>query len=573
MNGVFDFLTTIRWQDILDIALNTYILLRIYVLFRETRIFRLLLGIAFLWFFQEITVSLGFIVTSLVIRGIMAVSAFIVIVVFSDDIRSVFRAKNLKAVLWGFPRKTVHAPVEIIADSVYEMAQKYCGSLIVFPGKDDLRDILKNGIRWEGLVSKEMILSIFWYGNPVHDGAIIIQDNCVTEVGVILPLSARRLPASYGTRHRAAAGLTERTDALVLIVSEERGKVLLAKGSEMDVMSGREELKQKLRERWGVYETQKGLLNRENFQSCMATLFSFLLAAGIWFLFARGEMITKTFSVPLAYVDLDSGLKMTNSPIAGAKVHVRGSDLLVKSVKSEQIRIKVDISNAIIGYNTFRITKENISLPPGILLEKVEPEYVRIEIDTPTKLSIPIQFENLDPTMEIVESSAPAVRLYLTGSDKVLESLRPEHIRLSINMEKATAGSNILSIENKNIVLPQGIVLKKIEPAYTEVTLGKLAFREVPVQADWVGKLDRDLILTRITLHPDKIRVMGNPRILENLSTLYTEKISLDKIKQSGEVAAKLISDTHLKIDPESESGIRIRYVVEERGRDTAGSG
>jgi diadenylate cyclase len=218
MDKLFLFFASMRWQDVFDITLNSYILFRLYVLFRGTNVFRVLVGIAFLWFFQRIAVSLGFIVTSWVLQGITAAGAILIIVIFRNEIRSVLQAKNLKAILWGFPLRAGQAPIEIIVDTVYELARRHCGALLIFPGKEDFEDVVQSGIPWRGLISREMLLSIFWQDNPVHDGAAIIQGNRVEEVGVLLPLSQRKdFPSYYGTRHRAAAGLAETTDSLVIL--------------------------------------------------------------------------------------------------------------------------------------------------------------------------------------------------------------------------------------------------------------------------------------------------------------------------------------------------------------------
>ncbi|MBU4009309.1 MAG: diadenylate cyclase, partial [Proteobacteria bacterium] len=234
MSNYFSFFSTIRWQDIVDIILNSYILFRFYILFRGTNVFRVLIVIAFLWFFQRIAFSLELIITSWAIQGITAVAALIIIVVFRNEIRTVLQAKNIKSFLWGFPQKISTTPVEKISQSVFELAHKHIGALLVFPGKDDLEEYIKGGLPWRGIISKEMIMSIFWNGNPVHDGAAIISKDRVLEVSCILPLShSNNLPSHYGTRHRAALGLAESTDAMVVAVSEERGTVSVAKDSKI----------------------------------------------------------------------------------------------------------------------------------------------------------------------------------------------------------------------------------------------------------------------------------------------------------------------------------------------------
>jgi len=191
MDNFLILILSLRWQDIVDIGLVSYILFRFYVLFRGTNAFRVLIGIFILWIFQQIAVPFDLIVTSFVVQGVVALGAFIIIVIFRNEIRNVLLARNLKSILWDFSSKTVITAIETIVQSVYEMAQQKCGALIVLPGKEDLEEVVLGGIPWKGEISKEMILSIFWPDNPVHDGAATIQGDQISQVGAILPLSRR----------------------------------------------------------------------------------------------------------------------------------------------------------------------------------------------------------------------------------------------------------------------------------------------------------------------------------------------------------------------------------------------
>jgi diadenylate cyclase len=227
MHTLLSFLATIRWQDIVDILLNSYILFRLYVLFRGTNVIRVVAGIALLWIFQRIAAQLGLIVTSWAMQGIIAGAALIIIIVFRNEIRNVLQANNLRAILWGFHRPVIRTPIDSLVEGVYDLASRRIGALIVLPGKEDINEVVQTGVNWQGILSREMLSSIFWHGNPVHDGAAVVVGNRVTRVGAILPLSQRDdLPRKYGTRHRAAVGLTEQSDALVVVVSEERGEVV-----------------------------------------------------------------------------------------------------------------------------------------------------------------------------------------------------------------------------------------------------------------------------------------------------------------------------------------------------------
>jgi len=476
LNTFIPFLAGIGWQDIVDIVINGYIIFRLYIIFRGTNAFRVLIGILLLWFFQRVAASLGLIVTSWAIQAITAVAAIIIIVVFRNEIRSVLQAKNLKTLLWGFPHKHLLTPIEIIIESAFELAKRHVGALIILPGKEDLKETVQSGIAWDGIVSIEMIMSIFWHDNPVHDGAIIIEGDRITEVSVILPLSHRKnLPSHYGTRHRAALGLAENSDALVLLTSEERGTILAAKKGVIHTIRNQEKLKQILEEHTGLAQEPKEFYKKEKFEIILAALVSILIVISIWFSFFKG-------------------------------------------------------------------------------------------METWTTLQTPIDYRNLDPKVEILETSVNSVKLNLSGSGPLIKSLRPEQVMVRIDLGKALVGNNTFVIDKKNVTLPPGIKLNRVDPAEIKVLLDLPIKNELPVQVNWTGKLPAHLILTRATLDPDKVALLGRKEAFENISTVYTEKVWLDKIRSSGSLTAALkIVPAALKLDPGSKTQVTIKFEVRER--------
>ena len=470
------FMAGVRWQDIVDIALNSYIIFRLYALFKGTNVFRVLVGIALLWFFQRISVSLGLIVTSWAIQGITAVAALIIIVVFRNEIRSFLQAKNLKTIFWGMRRKSADRPLDVYIDSVYELVKQGLGALIIFPGKEALEESAHSGIAWQGLVSKEMIVSIFWRDNPVHDGAAIIEGDQVVEVGAILPLSHRKdLPSSYGTRHRAALGLAEMTDALVIVVSEERGQVAAAKGARIRNVKGKEDLSRMLSEHLGLSEENKALVKRQRFELSLAAVFSVLFITGVWVSFTRGQ-------------------------------------------------------------------------------------------DTLVTLDIPIEYMNRDPSMVILATSDNDVRVDLIGSGALIRSIRPEQLKVSLDLSNASVGLNDFTINSENITLPPGISLKKIDTTDVEVTLDVVTKKSLPIQVDWEGRLPDHLILSDITIDPESIEVIGGKGLLDGLSTALTEKVSVDHLDKSGTMTVKVaLPPGSLKLASGSRDRVRIDYQIRER--------
>ena len=469
-------LSGIRWQDIADITLTSYILFRFYVLFRGTNVFRVIAGIALLWFFQRVAVPLGLIVTSWVMQGFTAVAALIIIIVFRNEIRSVLQAQNLKAILWGFSRKKENTPVEIIVQSVYELSRKRIGALFVFPGKEDFDEIVQQGIPWGGLATKEMIKSIFWPGNPVHDGAAVIRGERVVEVGVILPLSHRDdLPSTYGTRHRAALGLAEGSDALTVVVSEETGRVTVARDSEILEVHDNVTLAQKLREHLGIALDPSRYLRREKFELGAAAVLSVLLITGVWFSFTRGMDTLVTLAVPVEYVGRNPEMEILDTSVNMVDLQIRGSGSLIKSIRPDQLNVRLDLETAVVGRNALTISQENINLPPGLSLNRVEPQVVEVTLDVP-------------------------------------------------------------------------------------------ATRELPVQVDWAGKLPERLILESAVVDPLSVKIIGGSLILKKIATLYTEKVFLDNILDSGTLTVGLaLNPASLRPAPGTIEKFTVSYVVKKR--------
>lgn len=395
MTRILAFLSSIRWQDIVDILINSYILLRVYILFQGTNAFRVLVGITSLWILQEVAASIGLILTSWAIRGITAAAAIIIIVVFRNEIRAALQVRNLKTFLWGFPNLEQTTPVEVIAESVFQMAKRRMGALVVFPGKEDLGEVIHGGITWNGAVSQEMLMSIFWDQNPVHDGAVIIRGREVAEVGVLLPLSQRQdLPSYYGTRHRAAVGLAERADALVVVVSEERGRVSVARDNSLKPVIDKEELSFIIRKHLNFPDINPAKQReRERVKLIVAASLSVMIMTGIWFGFTRSQDTIIGLNVPIEYVNRPANYEILDASVDEAKLQLFGSSAIIKSLKPGQIGVRVDLSKAAEGRNIFTITQDDVMLPPGVSLNKIQPAVIDVTLDVPATKELPVQVD------------------------------------------------------------------------------------------------------------------------------------------------------------------------------------
>lgn len=393
MDNLTHFFTGLRWQDVVDIVLNSYILFRLYVLFRGTNVIRMVIAIATLWMMERIAMGMGLIVTSWAMQGIIAAAALIILIVFRNEIAGVLQTRSLKSFFWGIPQYQIHTPIDIIVESVYDLARHKLGALLVLPMKKDIGAVAHGGVPWQGKLSREMLLSIFWNGTPVHDGATIIQGDRIVEVAAILPLSkSSTLPACFGTRHRAAAGLAERTDALVIVVSEERGQVTVFKDQAIIHIKEEAELDRVLREHAGTTPATNGA-RRHMAEFILAGLICLSSITAIWFSFARGLETLVAVEVPVEFMNRDPAMEIFAASASSVKLQLSGSGSLIKSVRSDQIKVKLNLANAVAGSNQIAIARDSIELPPGIQLKQIEPETLEVSLDVPVHKTLPVQVD------------------------------------------------------------------------------------------------------------------------------------------------------------------------------------
>jgi YbbR domain-containing protein len=179
---------------------------------------------------------------------------------------------------------------------------------------------------------------------------------------------------------------------------------------------------------------------------------------------------------------------------------------------------------------------------------------------------VPIEYMNRAPEKEIRETSTDQIQVNLVGSGALIRSIRPGQVQVRLDLNEAVVGSNTFFITQEDVVLPPGVVLKEIKPHKVEVVLDKPVQKELPVQVDWTGKLKEGLILAETAVFPDKITLIAGKQILDGLSTIYTERISLDTIRASGTKTAKLIlQPASVRLIPGSRDVVTIRYVVRKR--------
>lgn len=232
----------IEWYDIIDIALVAFILYYCIKLMRQTRAFHLVKGILFMAVVFFVVSALNMSTASFLFSRVFADIVIVILLLFQPEIRKVIESLgrgDVKRYLnFIFRSKEVvndeiQASVTNISKAVANMSDKKVGALIVVEGSVLLEDIVATGARVDSSVSNPVIENIFFPKAPLHDGAMIIRDNRICSAGCILPLTQSELSIELGTRHRAAVGISEQSDAMVIVVSEETGKISVAQSGEL----------------------------------------------------------------------------------------------------------------------------------------------------------------------------------------------------------------------------------------------------------------------------------------------------------------------------------------------------
>lgn len=244
---------TLRFLDIIDILLVTLLLYQLYRLLKGTVAFNIILGLFSLYLFWLVVKLLDMELIGTIMGQFIGVGVLALIVVFHPEIRKflvfVGTNYNLNKVLSldklfgsGKIKSINHEQIDNIVDACVSMAKTKTGALIVIARNSELAEQVQSGQKINAKISSVLIRTIFFKNSPLHDGAIIIKGNRIVAAGCILPLTQKELDKALGLRHRAALGMTENTDALTIIVSEERGSISVALKGEIKRRISKEKL-------------------------------------------------------------------------------------------------------------------------------------------------------------------------------------------------------------------------------------------------------------------------------------------------------------------------------------------
>lgn len=239
------------WVDAIDIALLAWLIYRVVLVIRGTRAMQSLVGLALLAGVYVAADALGLATLHWVLDNLFVYLVLALLILFQEDIRRALARAG--GSLWIQREGPADANLlEEIVQVGFELGRRKVGALIAVERGVSLAPYLEGAHPLGARVSKEILQSIFHPSSPLHDGAVVISDGRIAAAGVFVPItSSKEVSRAFGTRHRAAIGLSEATDALVIVVSEERGTVSIVEGGQIVPVADADDLRGRLQERLG----------------------------------------------------------------------------------------------------------------------------------------------------------------------------------------------------------------------------------------------------------------------------------------------------------------------------------
>jgi len=449
------FLDVFGWREALDILLISMALFLAYRTFRRLGTWKILAGILLVAAVFFLASLLQLRVMGWILSNFSPVALVALIVIFQPELRKIFeRAASLHSQRRSGPGGGL---TRTLGEAVFVLAGDRVGAILVMPGRESIAEWIHGGQETDAQPSVTLLQSIFEVHSPGHDGAVIVEDGRLVSLGVRLPMSrSDRLPAMLGTRHHAAAGLSEVTDALVAVVSEERGTVMLFSGG-----TGRRVETPDAFEAEVQAHLQRSLVPlpvRSAVGGARNVIFSLagalVLATFFWsaVVLSQYEVRERMVTAPIQYLSLPAYLALGGEKQSEARLHLTGPVSELDQLDPYRLRVTVDLAGALPGTQTVVITESNVTLPRGVRLLDADPPAFDVTLNKIRQLDyavVPQQVGALPDSlvMEEMRVSPQTIRVRAASGENEgdSETLLTTPIYLVTIRETTTIHCNIIA--------------------------------------------------------------------------------------------------------------------------------
>ncbi len=444
--------------NLLDIFIIAALIYSLYMWLKGTRAYHILIGLGGLGIFYGIANWSGLLLTSQILQYLLGVILLLIIVVFQPEIRQLLERVSPLVIFRLQASPISRRILKEITEACFELSEKRIGGLLVFPRATGISGVVQHGVKLDSLVSQELIVSIFHPSSPIHDGAIIVEKDRVVEAATYLPLSTRdHLPPRYGTRHRAALGVSELGDTFCVVVSEESGEVSVASGGDISAVADREKLWQMLeksllpieipRSRPSLREAIEKIIAfrpgyRINRRNLTAKLASIGLSCLLWFTLIGQQRSEIAITAALEFQNIPSNIELISNSASQVSVWVRGPEGSISTLTADQVRVMVDLDDIEPGTHTMPLTESNVELPFGIIATSIDPTSLTIMSDRIVNRRIMIDHElagKLPEGLEIARVTVEPPSVPITGREMEIDQIERVVTSPTIELSELTA--------------------------------------------------------------------------------------------------------------------------------------
>ncbi len=553
LENIKGYLPLIRLADLLDVAIVAYLVYKLLSLVKSTRAANILKGVAIflaaLWLSSKLNLRVvNYILSHMVEWGVLAL-----IIVFQPEIRRILEqlgSKNIRLLRTLAPEKELPELERAIDQTVLactEMSRTRTGVLIVFERKILLDDVVRSGTTLDASVSSELLKNIFFVKAPMHDGAVIIRNGRILGAGCMLPLSKNvNLSRELGMRHRAGIGMSENSDAVVVIVSEETGSISVAIGGMLKRHLQAETLSQLLHNEL-MPQQERTMKKNDASRKALRIIGSILVAIALWIYVdtvTSPEVTLKVKNVPVEFSGEDTtladrGLMLLSGYDTTVDLVIKGPRNELRKLDRSKIRIVANTSN-IKEAGSQTLTYE-VVFPDNIRRGKLTVDSASIYSITVTvgeldSKEVPIQCEivgsvadgymagelTLDPEVlllrgqrdDLLNVSYAKVRLDITGADKTVVQA----------LEFELYDHNDVKIENSAIRSSEKLI---------GATMPVSTVKEVPLRVNFVEAVGATMETVDYTISPATVKLVGEKARLDEIDSIVLDTLYVQDLEDS----------------------------------------
>ena len=451
-----------RFADFLDIAIIAFLIYFVLLWLRQKSSRTMAMGVAVIAAIYVLAHSLDLYLTSQFFQAGLTAILVTLVILFQTDIRRALERLVTMQMRTRHGILSSSQTLDVLVESAARLAHDQVGALLVLKGLENLDRHIRGGIALNGRVSMPVLHAIFQTASPSHDGAVIIGGEWIERYAAYLPLSQHlKEGTEAGTRHAAAIGLSEVCDALIVVVSEERGTISVAERGELDMLGSAGELKSRLEKFYARVTPVKTATSRLDWfrNNLLLKIAAVGCAALLWYLLARQDtMVLRPFTIPVECRNIPPSYIIDKPDVTEIHVSLSGQERLF-NFNPAALSVAIDLGNVRDGMQEYPLSKQNIiNLPPNLRVTQIDPRKLRVTAYATTVAMMPVrvmQSGSLPPGIKKVllrcEPESVQVRLPRNLRDQIA-SIRTEPIVL-----EDVSGNTTVKAE---LVLPNHIQLE-----------------------------------------------------------------------------------------------------------------